>query len=113
MRIATWNLNNRVGKTTFRPEAAQADVALNAEILVFNEYYPQRHESTFGQTLHDAGWTHHSLSRDTGEIANRVFIASRLPLEPLDLRLPDFDRQFPSNILCVGVPSADLSIIGI
>jgi len=31
----------------------------------------------------------------------------------LDIRLPDFDRQFPSNVLCVGVPLAGVSIVGV
>jgi hypothetical protein len=55
MLIATWNLNNRVGKVRFRPEAASAAIALGADVLVFNEYYPQEHEPTFVRTLHDAG----------------------------------------------------------
>lgn len=113
MLIATWNLNNRVGKVRFRPEAASAAIALGADVLVFNEYYPQEHEPIFVRTLHDAGWSHHENSKDTGEKANRVLIASRLPLLPLDIRLPDFDRQFPSNVLCVRVPSAGISIVGV
>ncbi len=113
MLIATWNLNNRVGKVRFRPEAASAAIALGADVLVFNEYYPKDHEPTFVRTLRDAGWLYQEKSKDTGEIANRVLIASRLPLEPLDIRLPDFDRQFPSNVLCVGVPSAGVSIVGV
>ena len=44
MLIATWNLNNRVGKVRFRPEAASAAIALGADVLVFNEYYPKDHE---------------------------------------------------------------------
>lgn len=113
MLIATWNLNNRVGKVRFRPEAAAAAIALGADVLVFTEYYPKDHERTFVLTLRDAGWPYQEKSKDTGEIANRVLIASRLPLEPLDIRLPDFDRQFPSNILCVGVPSTGVSIVGV
>jgi len=53
------------------------------------------------------------MSKDTGETANRILIAARLPLQPLNLRLPDFDRQFPSNVLCVGVPSVGISIVGV
>jgi NAD(P)H-dependent FMN reductase len=113
MLIATWNLNNRVGKVRFRPEAAGAAITLGADVLVFTEYYPKEHEPTFARTLSDAGWSYQEKSRDTGEIANRVLITSRLPLEPLDIRLPDFDRQFPSNVLCVGVPAAGVSIVGV
>ena len=113
MLVATWNLNNRVGKVRFRPEAASAAIALGADVLVFNEYYPQQHEVAFRRTLHDAGWSHQEMSRDTGEKANRVFIASRFSLQPLDIRLPDFDRQFPANVLCVSVPSVGISIVGV
>lgn len=113
MPVATWNLNNRVGMVRFRPEAANAAIALGADVLVFNEYYPQQHEATFGRTLHDAGWSYQEMSRDTGEKANRVLIASRLALQPLDIRLPDFDRQFSANVLCVDVPSVGISIVGV
>jgi hypothetical protein len=113
MLIATWNLNNRVGITGFRPEAATAAIALGADILVFNEYYPKENGAAFSRALHDAGWSHQEISKDTGEKANRVFIASRFPLRPLDIRLPDFDLQFPANVLCVSVPSVGISIVGV
>lgn len=113
MLVATWNLNNRVGKVQFRPEAASAAIALGADVLVFNEYYPQQNEARFSQTLHDAGWPFQELSKDTGARANRVFIASRFPLQPMNIGLPDFDQQFPSNVLCVSVPSKGIAIVGI
>jgi endonuclease/exonuclease/phosphatase family metal-dependent hydrolase len=31
----------------------------------------------------------------------------------LDIRLPDFDRQFAANVLCVSVPSIGISIVGV
>lgn len=113
MLIATWNLNNRVGRVRFRPEAADAAIALGAEILVFNEYYPKENGATFRRTLSDAGWVYQMISVDTGEIANLVLIASRIPLQPLDIQLPNFDRQFPSNVLCGSVPSVGIAIVGV
>ena len=111
--IATWNLNNRVGKVRFRPEAADAATALGADILVFTEYYPQAHHEAFCATLAAKGWTHQLISGDTGEIANRVLIVSRVAIERLPLAVPSFDRHLPSNVLAVGVPSAGLSLIGV
>jgi len=61
----------------------------------------------------DAGWTHQEISEDTDEVANRIFIASRFPLEPLDISLPSFDRQFPANVLCVRIPTVGVSIVGV
>lgn len=104
MKIAVWNLNNRVGRVPFRADAADAAIALDADVYVFNEYYPQAHEIAFRRTLADAGWQHQALSCDTGEKANRVLIVSRTQLAPLPLKLPDFDRQFPSNLLGVHLP---------
>jgi hypothetical protein len=113
MLIATWNLNNRVGMVRFRPEAADAAIALGADVLVFTEFYPQQHEASFAESLHRAGWAHQRISKDTGAKANRVLIASKHPLEPLDIRLPDFDLQFPANVIGVHIPSAGLSIVGV
>lgn len=113
MRIATWNINNRVGRVRFRPEAAHAAIALDADVIVFNEYYPQTHSAAFCQTLSDAGWSHQMLSRDTGEVANRVLIASRMAIADLELAQPAFDLQFPANLLCVRVPSVGISLVGV
>jgi hypothetical protein len=38
MKIAAWNLNNRVGKVPFRLEAAALAITVDADIYVFNEY---------------------------------------------------------------------------
>jgi endonuclease/exonuclease/phosphatase family metal-dependent hydrolase len=113
MLIATWNLNNRVGKVRFRPEAANAAIKLGADILIFNEYYPQEHSIEFCRALYDAGWSYQEESKNIGEKANRILIAARLPIQPLDIHLPDFDKQFSSNVLCVRVPSVNISIIGV
>jgi Endonuclease/Exonuclease/phosphatase family len=113
MRIAAWNLNNRVGKVGFRPEAADAAIALGADIVVLTEFYPQGHEQSFRRTLADAGYDHQLISVETEEVANRVLVAARVPIVPLQLELPAFDRQFPSNICGALVPSIGLSIVGV
>ena len=113
MRIATWNLNNRVGTVTFRPEAANAAIAINADVLVFTEYYPQAHHLRFARVLEDAGWEHQLLSEETSESANHVFIAARCLLEPLNLDLPNFDLQFAPNLLGAIVPSFGVSLVGV
>jgi len=113
MLIATWNLNNRAGCVPFRPEAARAAIALGADVVVFNEYFPKGEHETFCASLRDAGWLHHEMSLDTGVRANRILIASRMPLEPLEIALPRFDRQFPSNLLGVRIPSIGVSILGV
>jgi endonuclease/exonuclease/phosphatase family metal-dependent hydrolase len=113
MKIAAWNLNNRVGRVPFRADAADAAIALDADVYVFNEYYPQSNEIAFRRTLADAGWQHQALSPDTGEKANRVLIVSRTKLAPLPLKLPDFDRQFPANLLGVHLPDFGVSVLGL
>ncbi|MBK6865160.1 MAG: endonuclease/exonuclease/phosphatase family protein [Ideonella sp.] len=113
MRIATWNLNNRVGKVRFRPEAARAAIGLDADLLVLTEFYPQEHERAFRTKLEDAGWAHQIMSADMGEVANRVLVASRVRIESLDMELPEFDMQFPSNLIGVHVPSTGLSIVAV
>ena len=112
MKIATWNLNNRVGKVRFRPEAAEAAMALNADVLVFTEFFPRQHEDQFRDTLSRAGWTSQVMSAQPTEVANRVLIASRLPLVPLPIELPTFDQQFPANVAAVFMPSTGVSIVG-
>jgi endonuclease/exonuclease/phosphatase family metal-dependent hydrolase len=113
MRLATWNLNNRVGKVRFRPEAAQASAALGADLVVFTEYFPQEHHQRFSQALVELGWIHQLLSREPKEVANRTLIASRLPLERDPLALPDFDEQFPANTVAARVPGFGLRVLGL
>ena len=116
MLIATWNLDHRIGKTRFRAEAVNAVAALQADVVVLTEYYPRYYprdyESAFRADVSNAGW-HLLASEIVGEIANRVLIASRFPLEPFPLPFPDFDRQFPPNILCVTIPAAGIRVLGI
>jgi endonuclease/exonuclease/phosphatase family metal-dependent hydrolase len=113
MKIATWNLNNRVGKVRFRPEAADAAVALGADVLVLTEFFPQEHENRFRNTLRNAGLSEQVMSPQPAEVANRVLIASRLPLFPLTIESPTFDQQFRANVAAVSVPSIGLSIVGV
>jgi exonuclease III len=113
MNIATWNLNNRVGKVRFRPEAADAAVALGVDVLVLTEFFPQEHESRFRDALRGAGLSEQLMSAQPTEVANRVLIASRLPLVPLTIEGPTFDQQFRANIAAVSIPSIGLSIVGV
>src|SRR5438874_2424387 len=113
MRIATWNLNNRVGKTRFRPEAADAAIALSADVLVFTEFFPQQHESAFRAKLATAGWDQQLMSVQPSEVANRVLIVSKFALAPLPLDLPTFDQQLPANLLGVSLPTLGIAIVGV
>lgn len=113
MKIATWNLNNRVGRVRFRPEAANAAVALGADVLVFTEFFPQLHEKRFRETLSSAGWTEQLMSPTPTEVANRILIASKFPVNPLQIEFPAFDQQFPANLAAVLIPSIGLSIVGV
>lgn len=113
MKIATWNLNNRVGKIRFRPEAAVAAVALGADVLVLTEFFPQEHEKRFRDVLRGAGLSEQVMSPQPTEVANRVLMASRLPLVPLAIDDPTFDQQFRANIAAVSLPSMGLSIVGV
>jgi hypothetical protein len=79
MLIGTWNLNNRAGKTRFRPEAASAIAALRADVVILTEYYPQGREDAFQAALSDAGWTYLLASKTLDDVANRILIAYRLP----------------------------------
>jgi hypothetical protein len=111
--IATWNLNNRAGKRRFRPEAARAIAALGADVVVLTEYYPRQYHNSFQESLSDFGWPYSLASESVDEVANRVLIVSRVALEPFHIALPEFDRQFPSNILAVTIPAARLRMLGL
>lgn len=63
MLLATWNLNNRVGKVRFKPEAALAIAALGADVVVLNEYFPQpQHDDRFRDALANAGLTNQAIT---------------------------------------------------
>jgi hypothetical protein len=113
MRIACWNLNNRVGKVRFRPEAALAAGELDADLLVLTEYHPRGQGPAFQSTLESAGFPHQVLSSQSPERANQLLMASKLPLQPSDLPLPTFDNQLPANLVAVTVPAIGLSVLGV
>ncbi len=113
MTIATWNLNHQAGTRPVRLKAADVATTFGADVLVFTEFFPRQHENQFRATLAHAGWSEQVMSSETREVANRVLIASRLPLAPMNIKLPTFDQQFPANLLGVRIPSLGLSVLGI
>jgi endonuclease/exonuclease/phosphatase family metal-dependent hydrolase len=113
MRLATWNLNNRVGKVRFRPKAADAAVALGADLVVYTEYFPQQHHQEFCQVLAKSGLENQLLSHEPREIANRTLMASRLFLKRDGLALPDFDEQFRANVVAAHIPTLGLRVLGL
>jgi endonuclease/exonuclease/phosphatase family metal-dependent hydrolase len=113
MIVATWNVNNRVGRVRFRPEAAHAAVTIGADLFVFTEFFPQKHEQEFRAVLSQAGWSYQLMSGESPEIANRILIASRQPVTYLDLPLPDFDQQLPSNVLAISMSDCGLAVLGV
>jgi len=114
-RIATWNLNNRVGKVPFRSQAADAAIALGADLIVFTEYYPGTtdvHER-FVRRLSDAGWGSSLCSGTTGDGANQVLMVSRIDLQRGRLSAPEFDRHLASNVLLATASPSGLTILGV
>lgn len=113
MRIASWNLNNRVGAVPFRPEAADAAMALGADALFFCEYFPREHGASFQARLASRGWSAQLVSPETREVANRVLVASRVPMVPDPYPRPRFDHQFPANVVIVRFPAPGLRVMAL
>lgn len=113
MRIASWNLNHRVGVTRFRPEAADAAMALGADALFFTEYSARGEGAALQAQLAAHGWSAQLLSPDTGVAANRVLVAARVPVLPDLYPRPRFDQQFPANLLIVRFPESGLRVIAV
>lgn len=111
--IATWNLNHRVGYTSYRPEAARSIAGLGADVLVLTEYFPQEEDARFRSDLEAEGYSWLSASDNEGIRANTVLIASRLPAVVEPLGLPTFDDQFGSNLHAIRLRDSDLVVIGI
>jgi hypothetical protein len=76
VRLATWNVNHRVGMPRFRPEAATAAVSLDADICCFSEYFPSERAQEFEAALAAAGYGTRLLSHQVAVRANRVLCAA-------------------------------------
>lgn len=120
MHVVTWNINDRAGFVRHRPLAADALAAMSPDLVVVTEYFPAERKK-FSQGMHDAfvgrlrdaGLIYSEVTEDAGEVANRLLVASRLPFRSADVELPDFDRQFPANLLALEMPNCGLNIIGL
>lgn len=116
MRIAAWNLNHRAGYVPCRPEAVDAAMELDVDVLVFTEYFPRQFTTAFEESLKRGGW-HHQLKTSappsSTEKFNHTFIAARRPMVPEILLLPCFDNQLPANTLLVHIPDYDLRLLGL
>lgn len=114
MRVATWNLNNRVGRVRFRPEAATAGLSLQADLIAFNEFFPDTQVEGFLATLAEGGMRHQLLSPEPAAgKANRVLIASRVPIQRISLDVPGDDIHLRSNVLAATVPSMGIKIVAL
>jgi endonuclease/exonuclease/phosphatase family metal-dependent hydrolase len=113
LKVATWNVNHRVGKTRYRPKAAEAAVALNADLLVLTEYFPRREHYDFLAMLSAGGYPYALLSAATRARANRVLIASQTPIELFAVETPNFDDHMPANTLTVREVASGLVVIGL
>jgi endonuclease/exonuclease/phosphatase family metal-dependent hydrolase len=113
LRIAAWNLNHRVGTTRYRPEAAHAAAALEADLIVLTEYFPRARHAEFLLTLAVHGYPHALLSPGTREQPNRVLIAARTPIETFAVETATFDNQMPANALAVREVSSALVLLGV
>ncbi len=112
MRIACWNINNRVGKTRFRPEAADAAITLDSDAIFLMEYFPQANDSAFRSRLADAGYVHQHVPPPVDVRANRTFVASREPcVNALDALPPIGEVQLRSNTLAVDFPKAGVRVL--
>lgn len=112
MRVATWNINNRAGKTRFRPEAARAAAAVGADLIAITEFYPQQNEAAFRDALAEGGLPHQIASVGAAG-ANRVLVACRTPIAPYDLAVPPIDDHLSANVLGVRVRSPDLVVVAL
>lgn len=104
--VFCWNVNNRVGMTKFRPEAVHAAMATGADVLAFTEFFPQDGLNAFRAALRDGGWVHQAMSFEAKTRANRILVASRLPLEVRELPPSPVDDHLATNSLRVGVDGA-------
>jgi hypothetical protein len=116
MRFAAWNLNHRAGYVPFQPDAVEAAISLDADIIVFTEYFPRQYAEAFEARLESAGWCHQLKTPappSPREKFNHTLIASRHPLVLEQLPLPFFDHQLPANALLVHIPHWDLRLLGL
>lgn len=113
MKIAAWNVNHRADTTVFYPDAAPAIGSLPVDAIVLTEYYARNRHQRFAADLSGRGFTHQTLSPETREKANRVFIVAKQPFELDSLPLPSFDQQLPANVLAVRFPESGMRLLGV
>ena len=90
-------------------------MALNADAIIFTEYFPKHHAAEFEQRLRSGGWRHQLKSPPppTKEAFNYALVVSRLPFVQEHLPLPYFDHQLPANSLLVRFPHNELRLLGL
>ncbi len=111
LTVCSWNINNRVGQTTFRIEAAAAAMETDADVLVFSEFFPKTLLGVFQHFLTAGGWRHQEIS-DMGAVrANRLLVASRFPVVVKSLPPSTVDDHLSANALRVDIGALRLLAI--
>ena len=112
MKLIAWNINHRTTGRAIPPAMADALAFLDPDLIVLTEYVPSRSHSDFKKALSLNGFSNLLVSAYTPK-ENHVLIASRVNLEPGDIKAPAIAPSVPSNVLHVQVPDYDLEVLGI
>lgn len=112
MKIITWNLNHRTIEKPIPPEALKFFAAIDADMIVLNEFVDGESRALFKEELTRIGYKHQLVSDKRGK-QNRVFIASKLDFTKGDLCPPQQDDAAVTNFLHVIVASTGIEVVGI
>lgn len=100
-KLLCWNVNHRLGRTQYRPDAADAAMATGADVLMFTEFFsPGSALEAFTEACVNGGWRHVAISEAAGK-TNRVLLASKLPFQVLQLPKTTVDEHLSGNALLV------------
>ena len=108
MRLVTWNLGLRLNGGHAPDDVFTALAALEPDIIILTEHLSGPARKSFLASLADLGLTH-QLAAAPVQHGSHVLIASRLELEPGQLKNGATRDQPPPNMLHAYAPSGVLT----
>lgn len=112
MKIVAWNLNHRTIEKPIPPEALRFFTAIDADMVVLNEFVDGASRASFKEELSNIGYPNQQVSAKRGK-QNQIFIASKVAISPGDLIPPQQDDAAITNFLHVIINDSGVEVVGI
>lgn len=112
VKVVAWNLGHQVRQKQNLGNLGELFAALDADVLLLNEFVDGPSRGPFRDSLRSAGYPHQLVSFTPG-VHNQIFAAARQSFSLGDIAPPSFDGSAISNFLHIRFDHTAIELVGL